>query len=568
MASILLSWLVIGFYAYLYGRTGIRILYKEKEKALQSADIYIVCGLMILNLYAQFFSLFYKVGAMAFGILSLGAAACVLYLRLKDKKTGYGIAEFSGENKCGFSIRIILCLAAFFGTLLWTNVVPQHYDTYLYHAQAIRWIEEYGVVPGLGNLHFRLAYNSAFMTLQSLFSFVWLTGRSMHTVNGFVAAFMLCFVAWTFYREKEHVLQISDVLKLGVIAYLIYASFHVSSPNTDTWSLLLLSYICIKWSEFGEKQVENASPYAFLCLLSVYAMTLKLSTAVFVILTVYPAVLLLYRKQWKQIWQHIAAGIMTAAPYFIRNIIISGYLIYPYPEIDLFRLDWKMSERTLMADRKEIIAWGRGNMDISRCDEPITRWFFEWFMSIHLLWRVLFVIAVFAGILLLIKAVKDLKERKKIRENTLAVTCIMGLLFWLFSAPLPRYGVVYMLFLSCIGMGAFLEILQKGSHEKSRKYNILLGKAGSIALGIGIIFYSMFYFTYSYINNWGGQTILWQTDYEDKETKPVELDGHTVSTAVQTDQTGYDPFPTTPYMGTAESIELRGDDWKSGFRER
>ena len=28
-----------------------------------------------------------------------------------------------------------------------------HFDSGLYHAQAIRWIEEYGVVPGLANLH-------------------------------------------------------------------------------------------------------------------------------------------------------------------------------------------------------------------------------------------------------------------------------------------------------------------------------------------------------------------------------------------------------------------------------
>ena len=43
-----------------------------------------------------------------------------------------------------------------------------HVDTGLYHAQAIRWIEEYGVVCGLGNLHSRFAYNSAAFALCAL----------------------------------------------------------------------------------------------------------------------------------------------------------------------------------------------------------------------------------------------------------------------------------------------------------------------------------------------------------------------------------------------------------------
>lgn len=61
-----------------------------------------------------------------------------------------------------------------------------HYDTGLYHAQAIRWIEEYGVVPGLANLHSRFGYNSASFALSAFFSETWLIGRPMHCVAGFL----------------------------------------------------------------------------------------------------------------------------------------------------------------------------------------------------------------------------------------------------------------------------------------------------------------------------------------------------------------------------------------------
>lgn len=582
MASILLSWVIIGLYAYLYGRAGICILYKGKEKVLQSVDIFIVCGIMILNLYAQIFSLFYKVGAAAFGLLTLGAAACAFYLKYKDRNSECRMESgrkgalgnlkdmiiFRRKDGHGVPAGIMWCFVVIIGTLLWSNVVPQHYDTYLYHAQAIHWVEEYGIVPGLGNLHFRFAHNIEFMTLQSLFSFAWLTGHSLHTVNGFIVLCMLFFVLLTFHREKSRGLQISDILKLGIIAYLIYVSILVSSPNSDIWSQLLLFYVCVKWSEFAEKQVDSPLPYAFLSLLCVYAMTLKLSTAVFVILAVYPAVLLIQRKQWKQIWQHIATGIMITIPFFARDVMISGYLIFPYPELDLFRFDWKMPEQVLLGDRKELIAWGRGNMDVSRVDDTIAQWVPEWFTSIHLLWRILLVITIFAGVLLFINIIKDLKTWKRIRENALVAACMAGLLFWFFSSPSPRYGIVYMLSMPCIAAGVLPEMLCKNSHTENKKYNILLGKAGSMALAAGILFYSMFYFPYSYWNDWGEQTFFWQTDYADRETRPEELGGYTVSVPVQGDQTGYNPFPTTPYAGTMDGIELRGSDFKSGFRTR
>jgi hypothetical protein len=41
---------------------------------------------------------------------------------------------------------------------------PAHYDDGLYFQQSLRWLREYPLVPGLGNLHSRLAYNFAALT--------------------------------------------------------------------------------------------------------------------------------------------------------------------------------------------------------------------------------------------------------------------------------------------------------------------------------------------------------------------------------------------------------------------
>ncbi|MCI8984411.1 MAG: hypothetical protein HFI60_00460 [Lachnospiraceae bacterium] len=558
MVSILLSWIIIFIYTYAYGRAGIKLLYGKAENLLRTWDVYVVCGMMILTVYAQFLSLFFRVGLAAFIIVSIGAVLCILYLVSTDSAGGSKVEADRSK------LRNAIVLVGTFGILLWTNIVPQHYDTYLYHAQAIRWIEEYGVVPGLANLHFRFAYNSAFLSLQALFSFVWVNGRSLHTVNGFIVVFMLGYAVTSFRQNRKKEIQTSSLLKLGMLAYFFYISVHISSPNTDIPSLLLLFYICIKWSEFAERKT-SALPYGFLCLLCVYAATIKLSTAIFVILTVYPAWDLIQHKQWKQIRNHIIVGILVVLPYLVRNVIISGFLIYPYPEIDFFNVDWKMSKQTAYTDRQEIIAWARGNQDIGRYQESINEWFSEWFMSIHVLWRILFVIAIITAMVLLTIIVRDIIQHKNRPEDTLGVVSIIGVIFWLLSAPLPRYGVVYMMFVPCItiGMSTHNDILRK---YVENKIYVRLNKAIDIGLMCVVVLYGVCYFLYGHFAQCGTQTLFVQNDYQDYDIIEEGIDGIIISGAVEGDQTGYRPFPAIPYSGVIKSIELRGDDLSEGFR--
>src|SRR5204863_7475062 len=63
----------------------------------------------------------------------------------------------------------------FFGAVpvaLWlANVslrAPWNYDSGLYHFQMIRWLNEYAIVPGLGNLEPRLAFNQSYFLYPAL----------------------------------------------------------------------------------------------------------------------------------------------------------------------------------------------------------------------------------------------------------------------------------------------------------------------------------------------------------------------------------------------------------------
>src|SRR5262249_38120630 len=60
------------------------------------------------------------------------------------------------------------------------------HDTHSYHLNAVKWASTYPAVPGLVNLHARLAYNSSFHLFAALTD-VWIfRDRSAHLALGFL----------------------------------------------------------------------------------------------------------------------------------------------------------------------------------------------------------------------------------------------------------------------------------------------------------------------------------------------------------------------------------------------
>lgn len=108
------------------------------------------------------------------------------------------------------------------------------------------------------------------------------------------------------------------------------------SPASDYFAMLVLFWVIMTWVELWEQERDcpigekQTVPYALLSLYLVYAATVKLSTAVILLLVLYPAVLLLRQKKWLQIAGYIALGLLIAFPYLARNVLISGWLFYPF----------------------------------------------------------------------------------------------------------------------------------------------------------------------------------------------------------------------------------------------
>ena len=96
-----------------------------------------------------------------------------LFLTFKPAHRSHFLAKIQKISIPSLSLVVLAlaCLAFFLLTCMSSMAMPINEDSWLYHFQSIRWINEYPVIPGLGNLHGRLAFNQSHFGLLALFNF-------------------------------------------------------------------------------------------------------------------------------------------------------------------------------------------------------------------------------------------------------------------------------------------------------------------------------------------------------------------------------------------------------------
>lgn len=545
MISILGTWIYIGLTTLSLG-FGIKLLLtKIVGYSIKSMDGVIFAGLISTTVYAQVFSFIGPVGLWANVVLIIG---CLVVFLLTYKDMAVYLGDVWRRN--GRVTKVIV----FFLVMIWAFLTSRGYimyDTDLYHAQSIRWLEEYGIVKGLGNLHERFAYNSSFFPLSALYSMKFLVGQSLHTVNGFFALLLsaVCIpVGKGFFKRK---LCWSDFTRIAAIYYLTLIADEITGPTSDYCIMSVILYIAIKWVDEIERKQREIAPFALLSVVGVYALTLKLTAGLILLLVLKPAVCLIREKKWKEIGIYLGSGLMIGVPWVLRTVVISGYLLYPFSKLDLFSFDWKMRAERVEADASCIKAWGRGFQNVNALQLKLTEWFPVWLTGLSLMEKILIsaALATFAILIALVLYILIKRRWDMLDEIHMMVSIGACYLFWQLSAPLVRYGYAYILLLDALVYGYFICRIQK---DGIIRYAIL-AYGGYKALVIGSLIMSESSLPYYVV----------QQDYQEYKVQKVLFDSEYVYVAENGDRTGYSQFPSIPKI---YDVELRGEGFQDGFR--
>lgn len=564
MLVTLVSWLIT---ALLAGMAGILVLRRHFRPA---PDTCIAAGLALLTVYAELWNFFAGVGAAAF-FAAAGAVLILFFLSGHFNRAGRSIhsnhsdrqgsggqphiakpdeaersdapAVFDRSNGtanragCGGKackwIRLMISALVFLLILAISALQPSSYDDYLYHAQALRWTEQFRVVPGLANLHSRLGYNSSFFPLQALLGFGFLRNilpvsfvPPEHALNGFLTAAILVYCVRTIRIRGA---RTSDFIKAATILYFSGMTMFLSGLDTDPPAMAGIAYLFIKWAELIESHgkvnkegrgaeysvaagkagdasmsdgstlaghpgslvslhivgsADNDSIAGFL-LLSVFAVflcTVKLSAAPVVLLPLFTLIKLIRKQNGRGIALGFAGSAVVVLPFLIRNVILSGRLLYPSTVFDFFPVDWKIPADIARGDADGIRIWGRGLSGLlyeghtfaELAAMPVAKWFPYFLRSLSttdkfllVLDVVLILLTVFFAVVWLIRYIRT-KACSAGNEVgvmlfsgyhlfLLVCTAFFCLLFWLFTSPDERYGAFYLMLAAAAGTGFLVE---------------------------------------------------------------------------------------------------------------
>ncbi|HRU04944.1 MAG TPA: hypothetical protein P5137_04110 [Candidatus Brocadiia bacterium] len=388
----------------------------------------------------QWTSLFLPIGWPArLIVLVLGVAGFVFH--------GRAIAAIAWPRNARRAA-FVACLALFALWLANQSTAPiVLYDAGLYHLTQVRWAASFPAVPGLGNLHVRLAYNNASFLYNAFMSAGPWQGLAHHVSNGLLLLAMaarLGLGAWRrlFGREAKP----SDLAALILLGPALSQCFrHASSLSPDLPAFALGVLVCL---ELIRLALDNLPPGAkraaafHVLVLASAGLAVKLTFAVFGFTAAVAALALLWRA--RPVFRPMAAaGVLSAfivAPWFARGVITSGCPFYPSQALAV-NVDWRVPPEIARNDLQWMRSWAR--VPAAPPDQVLAGWSWlrPWTRGLfayeeHVFDVVLpLLIALIAGVALLARP-----GPKPWRAAACAIPCAAAIVFWFFSAPLPRYA--------------------------------------------------------------------------------------------------------------------------------
>lgn len=448
---VIFSWIYI--FLILTG-LGIWLIKLSKIKKFSSEIIFssFWLGFFSVIFILQIWNLFLKVDFIIFILISIIGISGLIF---KFKNIWQLFIK-------SYSRLYYLYLAIIFVLAIWLThraiLPPLNPDSANYHITAIKWINNYPVVPGLGNLFDRLAYNnSSFLYVAFLEAGFWLQ-KSSYISNGIFIFVLLAFIVlciFKFFINKSD-LKYHNIFIILMLAPIFRESWltNMSSPSPDLPVFLigiLLSYYFLKFIEnYDNKEDKQTFTLFMIVILSSLGIVIKLNFIVFGLLTMIIVFILWIVKirynisnLKKEFIYILFFPIFTIIPWIIRGLILSGYPFYPLA-YSPFNFDWKIPVNDVAKMNNIIKGWAR--LPGKRYTDAIGNWHWlkEWIIVniLHRLELILPILLIITGIILIIIFKNKLKEKIPSLKFFwfFSISLVFSIIYWFLSAPDPRFA--------------------------------------------------------------------------------------------------------------------------------
>lgn len=552
MLSVLIAHIVITFTCLFSGMLFYSLLGQKKEQ--RPAVFYLISGLILLATITQIIVLFFPIGLLVKLSLALLLLVC-LFVKWKSYQSLFKniITQFSSLSAISLTLFVVVWIV-----ILLFNAGPIIMDdTESYHIQSIKWIQEYGSVPGLVNLHERFGFNSSWFSSVALFSFLPDTSGGVSVLNSVLSMWMCYwFISLVNSRQKENNYPAVFGLLLTFICCLIIWPLLRGNAATTNYDFVATLIVLVLFAEiFFSKELFPSIEWV---IWPAYLFTVRIINFPLLILVLIAFMIFMKQKRSKVLLLPIVYCLLLIIPFIIRNVIITGFLFYPATNFDVSNVDWKpdpvFTERIL----EYIKYYNRVSttyLEIEQTKALGSNWIPSWFRYLFSFDKAL-VVAGLTGILS--SVIKALISRDN-RAGLLLLVSLIWLTCWFIVSPDPRFVYGVLLF------GIFLLSYQLISCVK----NIPLLKTSTNILAIAITIAAAYYFVSKMIKREDYRNFILPASLPQPPTKSFTIDGVTfrIPEPINNNWNARCYGTELPCLYKIDPrLKPRGKDIRSGFR--
>jgi hypothetical protein len=331
----------------------------------------------------------------------------------------------------------------------------EYYDTGLYGAPAVRWIQTYPTVPGLANLHGRFGFNSSvFLCIAALGQGPW-RDLGFHLFTGFMLSAMWATLLPACARVVRGVATspaewFYTILALPALVWTTRSRI-VGTQTDEPATIVCLIATGILFEhlsqDHGSDQCKtHTSRLVLATTLFSLAVAFKVSTIVFALL----AWCLAFREIWllcrsarqrtRYYFPALALSILIMVPWCARGIILSGYPFFPALVL-AFPVAWKIPLSAARWFAIGIQSWGR-MPDVPFRDTQGLHWLGDW-LNHALRNRPSFQVPLAISLVGLVVALTNRfhgKSHPVCRWLSLLFPSIVSIIFWFAASPDLRFA--------------------------------------------------------------------------------------------------------------------------------
>ena len=443
----LIAWMYITCICYGWGQ----LIFRSAQKITSGSNnkavpFSIICftGLAGIAGLAGIISLFLPLGLWQLQLLLILPCIPVFYTIIKNK-------TLFNPFRSLHPVIILLLACSFIMVLIMSTWTVTHPDSIVYHIQIIQWNEKYRVIPGLAHLNIHLGLQNLWFPVCALLSLHFITMGDYFFLNTVVVIWYFYFVHVQInnYLYKRNF--ITSLLWMALLALSLwsYTQTRLTVTSASPDFIVALYLWLIFYLLQSKAMIQYSVKFILLILLTCFVSCIKLSALPIIIVALYATWKLIITRKIRALFFTGILSFLIFCSLFARNIVTTGYPLFPSSFPDIVNPDWKLKKNDAVLTKNYITTYAKTQSGSS--EEAVNnaiqltpaQWLPIWWSNRSTADKTIMLLCLSAIAVLLIQPKNIIRTSGEIK--ILLVTNIAGIIFWFIQAPDPRFGFGFIL---------------------------------------------------------------------------------------------------------------------------